>query len=185
MAATYYVATSGSDSNPGTAAAPYKTIAAAYAKASSGDTVLVKPGVYTEFKPKYAQVHLNKSGITVKSEVKWQAILDGGATSQVPIASYPSSGGFWISGAGNTVDGFEIRNQYHEGVINYGSNSTVINNHIHHNGNFGDPNSSFGHDGVFSGPGASGGRYVGNYIHKTGGQPVVGTHGAILITVFT
>lgn len=173
LAATYYVSTSGSDSNPGTEAAPYKTIAAAYAKASSGDTVLVKPGVYTEFKPEYAQVHLNKSGITVKSQVKWQAILDGGATKQMPLDSYPTAGGFWISGTGNTVDGFEIRNQYHEGVINYGSNSTVTNNHIHHNGNYGDPTSIFGHDGVFSGPGARGGRYVGNYIHNNG-RPTCG-----------
>ena len=37
-----------SDANPGTDAAPFKTISAAAAKAQPGDTILVKPGVYRE-----------------------------------------------------------------------------------------------------------------------------------------
>jgi hypothetical protein len=45
---TYYVATSGSDSNPGTLAAPLQTIQRAAELAQAGDTVLVREGVYRE-----------------------------------------------------------------------------------------------------------------------------------------
>lgn len=47
-AATYYVATTGSDSNPGTEAAPFKTIAKGSQKMSGGDTVYIRAGVYNE-----------------------------------------------------------------------------------------------------------------------------------------
>lgn len=44
---TYYVATSGSDSNAGTAAAPWKTIQKGIGSLSAGDTLIVKGGTYT------------------------------------------------------------------------------------------------------------------------------------------
>lgn len=47
-AATYYVATNGSDSNPGTQAAPFKTIVKASKTMSGGDTVYIRAGVYNE-----------------------------------------------------------------------------------------------------------------------------------------
>lgn len=45
-AATYYVATTGNDSNPGTESSPWKTLKKAGDKAVAGDTVLIKGGVY-------------------------------------------------------------------------------------------------------------------------------------------
>jgi hypothetical protein len=47
QAATYYVSNSGSDSNPGTQAQPFKTIQKGLGTALTGDTVLVAPGSYT------------------------------------------------------------------------------------------------------------------------------------------
>jgi hypothetical protein len=47
-ATTYYVATTGSDSNPGTQAQPFKTISKGIATAASGDTLLVADGTYNE-----------------------------------------------------------------------------------------------------------------------------------------
>jgi hypothetical protein len=44
----YYVAQSGSDSNPGTQAQPWQTINHAAKKVRPGDTVLVAPGAYSE-----------------------------------------------------------------------------------------------------------------------------------------
>ncbi len=44
---TYYVSTTGSDSNPGTEAAPFATIQRAANAALAGNTVLVKAGTYT------------------------------------------------------------------------------------------------------------------------------------------
>jgi hypothetical protein len=57
-AATYVVAPSGSDSNTGTLALPFQTIAKAAGAAHAGDTVIVKAGVYRE------AVHLRNSGTT-------------------------------------------------------------------------------------------------------------------------
>ncbi len=48
---TWVVKTSGSDSNPGTDTSPLRTIAAALAKASSGDRVRVHAGTYAEGTP--------------------------------------------------------------------------------------------------------------------------------------
>jgi hypothetical protein len=64
---TYYVATIGSDSNPGTQASPFKTIQKAATLTLPGDTVLVRGGSYKE------RVIINRSGtssakITFKPE---------------------------------------------------------------------------------------------------------------------
>src|SRR4051812_15203372 len=45
---TYYVATNGSDANPGTAANPFHSIAYALTRLSPGDTLLVRGGTYAE-----------------------------------------------------------------------------------------------------------------------------------------
>ena len=55
-ATTYYVSTSGSDSNPGTQAAPWKTIQKAANTMVAGDTVYILAGVYKE------KVNIPKSG---------------------------------------------------------------------------------------------------------------------------
>jgi parallel beta-helix repeat protein len=47
-AATYYVATNGSDSNPGTLDKPFKTIARGSKALSSGDTLYIRAGTYNE-----------------------------------------------------------------------------------------------------------------------------------------
>jgi hypothetical protein len=48
LADTYYVATNGADSNPGTLEQPFKTIQMAASLASPGDTVLIRAGTYRE-----------------------------------------------------------------------------------------------------------------------------------------
>ena len=45
---TYYVATNGSDENPGSEARPLRTIQKAASLARVGDTILVRGGVYSE-----------------------------------------------------------------------------------------------------------------------------------------
>ncbi|MFT3784393.1 MAG: hypothetical protein QM790_20475 [Nibricoccus sp.] len=69
-AATWYVATNGSDSNAGTLSAPFKSITKAQSAASSGDSVLIRGGTYSSFTiaasdSTYNYVHvLNKANIT-------------------------------------------------------------------------------------------------------------------------
>ena len=49
LSGDYYVdAINGSDSNAGTAVAPFKTINAAAAAISAGQTIIVGPGIYNE-----------------------------------------------------------------------------------------------------------------------------------------
>ena len=89
-AATYYVATDGSDANPGSAAAPFRTLQQAVNFALAGDAVVVRDGTYghenavtggDSNENQYSPVVLYKSGspgapITIKSENQWGAVLD-------------------------------------------------------------------------------------------------------------
>ena len=47
-AATYYVATNGSNSNPGTQSAPFQTIAKGVSVLTAGDTLYIRQGTYVE-----------------------------------------------------------------------------------------------------------------------------------------
>ena len=49
-AATYYVATNGSDANPGTLAAPWRSVAKGFGDARPGDTVYFRGGIYRQNK---------------------------------------------------------------------------------------------------------------------------------------
>jgi hypothetical protein len=78
----YYVAPSGSDSNPGTRVAPFRTVQHAADIVNPGDTVIVNDGVYTGLRGSTTIVRLNRGGtsnawITFKSANKWGAKLDG------------------------------------------------------------------------------------------------------------
>ena len=79
-AATYYVATNGSDSNSGSLSSPFKTIQKATDTVQPGDKVIVKAGIY------YERVIIKTSGtdgqpITFEGERgpnnEWLSIIDG------------------------------------------------------------------------------------------------------------
>lgn len=79
-AATYYVAVTGNNSNPGTEAQPWRTIQWAANRVQPGDRVLITPGVYTE------RVVMKTSGTSTAPIVfegmrgpngEWLSILDG------------------------------------------------------------------------------------------------------------
>ena len=164
QAADLYVSTSGSDSNSGTSASPFRTITYAYSKASGGTTIHVLPGTYTDYTSGWG-IHLGKSGsssspIVLHSETRGGAIIDGGNASD-------RNQGFYIDGSYNTVDGFVIRNCPLGGISIWANGNRIINNEIHHNGN---PASSStnGRDGVYSDEGTSGNYYANNSIHDNG-----------------
>ena len=89
-AGTFYVATNGSDSNPGTSAAPFLTLNKAANTAVAGDTVIVQNGTYGNAGAvtggdssccNYSAAVLYNSGtpsawITFKAANKWGAVLD-------------------------------------------------------------------------------------------------------------
>src|SRR5690348_10475358 len=79
--AILYVSTQGSDSNSGSSTQPFQTITHAYSLAAPGDTILVGPGVYTDYTSGWG-IHLGASGtgsspIRLRSQVRGGAIIDG------------------------------------------------------------------------------------------------------------
>src|ERR1051325_7827636 len=134
-AATYYVSTHGKDSNPGTAAQPFRTITHAYAFAGPGVTILVAPGTYTDYTSGWG-IHLGASGtadnpIVLRSRVPGAAIIEGRNASDRNV-------GIYIDGNYNVVDGFVIRNGPKGGISLYlpgGNYNQIRNCNIHNNGN--------------------------------------------------
>ncbi|MFY9674939.1 MAG: DUF1565 domain-containing protein, partial [Terriglobales bacterium] len=102
----YYVATTGSDSNPGSQAEPWLTISHAAKVARAGATVYVMGGVYNEI------VNFPHSGpppapITFQSYPGQTAVLDG-----TGLKVSGTQGLITIAGNRSylTISGFEIRN---------------------------------------------------------------------------
>jgi hypothetical protein len=104
--ATYYVATNGSDGNPGTFAAPWLTVQHAATTATAGATVYVMGGVYNQI-VSFPNSGTQGSPITFQSYPGQTAILDG-----TGLAVSGTQGLITISGARSyiTISGFEIRN---------------------------------------------------------------------------
>lgn len=136
---TYYVSTTGSDSNPGTFSSPWRHINYAAGKTSPGDRVQVMGGTYNEI------VNIPNSGnastgyITFMSYPGQTAIVDGTGLS---VGSSGQIGLFSLEGTHNyiIIQGFEIRNfqSSTKGAVpvgidfeGAGSDVEFVNNHIH------------------------------------------------------
>jgi len=106
LAAEFYVATKGSDANPGTIDQPWKTIQHAAETLQAGDTVFVRKGVYK------ALVNIHVSGtqgapITFTNYPNEKAVIDGSGI--VPLSD--NCGLIFIQDQHDLViRGFELRN---------------------------------------------------------------------------
>ena len=131
VAADVYVATTGSDGNAGTQAAPFKTILHASQVAQAGATVHVAPGSYAGgFKTilngtASARVHY-------LSDTKWGAKIVPPAGSTTAIAW--ENRGDYVD-----IDGFEVDGSSAQGgtawtigLYTAGSFDAIKNNHVHH-----------------------------------------------------
>jgi hypothetical protein len=144
---TYYVSMGGSDSNPGTLAAPWRTIGHAASAVSAGATVLIESGSYAE------DVKLALSG-AAGSPITFEA----GGSEAVTVRSFDVAGShvavenLTISGASSscvkiqpalsdvTLKGDRIENCGQDGIhfvrpgnppsTNYTTNSTIAGNTI-------------------------------------------------------
>jgi hypothetical protein len=198
-ATVYYVAPSGSDSNPGTSASPWATIQRAVnigqnPQVVSGDTIIVKAGTYTfagpgpyvyngvgyngphdddgNHAPSGAQsVFWNTvyvSGITIKSETKWGAVLDGAKKCHSVFALFSNN----LNNI--TIQDFEIKNGYWGGIyssnFNYPPhNITIKGCNIHHCGHNEEGYSScYGMVGIYPSPNSYGWMIDGCMIHDIG-----------------
>jgi len=133
---SYYVSTSGNDSNPGTLALPWRTIQHAANLVNAGNIVVVRGGVYNE------QVKIRRSGsatggyITFRNYPNEAAVIDGAG-----LAPADQSGLVDIQNQSYiTVQGFEIRNFKTASasvvpvgifIAGAGSNIRIVGNHVH------------------------------------------------------
>jgi hypothetical protein len=134
---SFYVSTTGDDSNPGTQTAPWRTVQHAVDSVRAGSTVNVRGGVYEEL------VSINNSGnasdgfITFRSYPGETAILDAG--------HFTPSGRSAIVTIQNKsyvrIEGLEIRNFHtaeHQlsplgiSVMGSGSHIELLKNNVHH-----------------------------------------------------
>ncbi|GAA3240893.1 carbohydrate binding domain-containing protein [Dactylosporangium siamense] len=114
-ATTYYVATNGTTSNPGTESQPFATINQFMALAQPGDTVYVRGGTYS-----IGETYLSASGnangwITIRNYPGETPVLDGGGSAGV--AFYYGEGNQGVGkGSYVVIDGFVIRNYWRSGI---------------------------------------------------------------------
>jgi hypothetical protein len=134
---SYYVSTTGNDSNPGTQAAPWRTIQHAADTARAGSTVNVRGGIYEELVSIDVSGNPSDGFITFKSYPNETAILD--ATHFTPSGR---QGVLTIRNQSYIrIEGFEIRN-FHTAehrlaplgidVMGAGCHIELLKNNVHH-----------------------------------------------------
>ena len=137
---TYFVSPTGSDANPGSETAPFRTIQRAADVAQPGNVVIVENGVWTDTDGDGSVVAINRGGtasayITFRARNKWGAKLDGQNGRAAQGFDFNNGVG-WVR-----IEGFEIY-----GIANVGSprgsasgidaydgghDSQIVGNHIH------------------------------------------------------
>jgi parallel beta-helix repeat protein len=163
----FYISPDGSDSNPGTKAAPFSSFEKADSVVRAGATVYVLPGTYSGYTALHT-IRIATSGaksarIRWIAETKWAARIVGHVN--------PANGlGWGIVIAGNYVDlvGFDVTSDANMGVWVLGAHVRVVGNHVHDiPGQRGC--SSYGSSGVEQGN-YSGGymEVIANVVHNVG-----------------
>ena len=159
-ATLYYVATTGSDSNPGTSSQPLRTITKGVLKLSAGDTLYVASGTYTD--------SIDTWKVPFGNGISWSTPITVAAQPGHTVTIKPSNGnpffwiaqsqnkyliikGFIIDGQNTNTHGFklegfakyvrvidcEIKNFRASGILVTGNTESFhefINLNIHHNG---------------------------------------------------
>ena len=171
---SYYVDPGGDDTNPGTAASPFRTIQKAASVVSPGDTVLIKPGTYAErlnnvipsgtswsaavtikaYDPNNRPVIEAPNGSTglvglLNIAAKQYIVVDGvilDAKKLITTNVYLASNSHHIR-----IMNSEIRNGVHSGIFDEslnggGGHNEYLNLEVHHNG---DASSSLGYHGFY------------------------------------
>jgi len=134
---SFYVSTTGADSNPGTQTAPWRTVQHAADTARAGGTVNVRSGVYEELVSLKASGNASEGFITFRSYPGETAVLDAGH-----FAPSERQGVLTIQDKSYVrIEGFEIRNfrtAEHRlaplgiSVMGAGSHIELLKNNVHH-----------------------------------------------------
>jgi len=148
---TFYVATTGSDSNPGTLAAPWRTIQKAFNTLAPGQRALVRGGMYSQ-DLEFDRAGTASAPITIEAYPGEQPIVNAVATHPLRVngdAAYFRFSGFVIQNhpgtSGGNVDIYgshieisrnEIRFSTDQGIYTdeEADHVHILGNWIHHNG---------------------------------------------------
>ena len=196
---TYYVATTGSNSNSGLSIDSPWPLFYALTNCGSSNTIIVMDGSYTTDQPNGFQLS-RFSYVTVKAMNKWKAVICNNTNNGLTASDYNGAGGIYLTHH-ITFDGFCVSNNVGDGmgighdsiirncwVVGNGqgyqtqgigmtglpcSNNIVEYNLIENNGRFGGTTNIFNH-----------GIYFGNQNNIIRGNVVRG-NGAMGISVFT
>ena len=104
---SFYVAPEGNDNNPGTLAAPWRTIQKAAVTATPGSTVYARQGIYNELVSVQVSGSQEAGYITFRNYPGETPVLDG---SGLPISPEGSAAFSIVDRGYIIVQGFEIRN---------------------------------------------------------------------------
>ena len=127
---SYYVSTTGSNSNPGTLAQPWRTLTYAGQKITAGSTLYIRGGTYQEHSYIYNS-GTQASPIVVTNYNNEEVIIDGiNMTLPAHNSGTPLIGvlGDWV-----TVSNLTISNSGEYGVTVEGSHDVLNNLYVHHN----------------------------------------------------
>jgi hypothetical protein len=127
-AATYYVATSGNNSNPGTESEPWATLSWAAGHISDGDTVIVRGGTYAW------GCTISKSNVTFQNYSEETPIIDGNDVRPggewAPLIEITASGGDLANNV--TLDGLVVKDSTGYGIEidgrNGGADNVIVRN---------------------------------------------------------
>jgi hypothetical protein len=142
LAAEYYVAPNGADSNPGTMAEPFATLQRGHDGAAAGDTVWIRGGTYAVVTPASsgAGIALTKSGSSDTNRIKFWAypgerpVFD---FAELRISTSGYTAGIAVSGSYLHLKGLEIKNvpmntRSNNGISASGSNNVFELLDLHH-----------------------------------------------------
>lgn len=127
---TYYVSTSGKDTNAGTSAAPFRTIQKCAGVAGAGSTCSVAAGTYSE------RVNVTRSGIIFQAngKVTIQGFVISTSNTKVigfySLNSSNNSGAFYVNGSGNTIKNNIAEGPCMAGIVLNGNSNLAENNEI-------------------------------------------------------
>lgn len=160
QAATYYVATTGNDSNIGSAGSPYLTIArCTRAPTAPGDTCIVKSGTYTDTDGDGITVYINSSSVagTVNNPITLKSEVPLGAQIKVPSLN-AGTHGINIGQPYYVIEGFDINsigvtqvagaNDATAGIVVNASNTTIRKNYLNNISRTLCSDSAFSHQGI-------------------------------------
>ncbi len=159
----FYVATTGSDSNPGTVVAPWRTIQKALNTLVAGQRAFVRAGTYTE------NLDMNRAGsplapITVEAYGSEKPVLDSAGSHPLEVSS---------SGAYFRFRGFKIQDS--PGAS--GGNVDIYGHHVEISRN----EVTNGHDqGIYTAEESDHVQILGNWIHHNGAGEIHQSHGIYL-----